>query len=217
MPPQPKPLIYVITSGETTTATTPTSQEFNDVLRLIEAASDAGVDLLQIREKVLATKVLFALAERAAEITRGSNTKLLINDRADVAAAAGAHGVHLTSHSLPVEIVRRSFGADFLIGVSTHSLPEARSVRDAGANFAIFGPVYATPAKSQLGAPVGLEQLKKVCTELEDFPILAIGGITVTSAVYCLKAGAQGVAAIRMFNDLGQLSWVVKRIRRLHD
>src|SRR5216683_3446901 len=173
-----KPISYLITSGQTTAATTSSSKDFRRILQLITAAVAAKIDLIQVREKALTTKVLYELARSAAEITRSSATKLLVNDRADVAAAAGADGVHLTARSLPASVVRQSFGNDFLIGVSTHSLDEARAAHDARADFAVFGPVFETPAKTRYGPPVGLEQLKHVCVELEPFPIFAIGGVT---------------------------------------
>jgi thiamine-phosphate pyrophosphorylase len=108
--------------------------------------------------------------------------------------------------------VRQSFGNDFLIGVSTHSLDEARTAHDANADFAVFGPVFETPAKARYGQPVGLEQLKHVCSELKPFPILAIGGVTEDNFTDCLRAGAQGIAAIRMFDDPKRLRTIVARI-----
>ena len=207
-----KPISYLLTSGQTTAATTSNSKDFQHILLLIEAAVTAKIDLIQVREKALTTKVLYELARLAAEITRSSATKLLVNDRADVAASAGANGVHLTTHSLPPSVVRQSFGNDFLIGVSTHSLDEARAARDARADFVVFGPVFQTPSKTQYGSPVGLEQLKHVCAELKPFPILAIGGVTEDNLADCLRAGAQGIAAIRIFNDPQRLRIVVEKI-----
>lgn len=207
-----KPISYLITSGQTTAATTSSSKDFHDILQLITAAVAAKIDLIQVREKALTTKVLYELAGRAAEVTRSSATKLLINDRADVAASAGADGVHLTTRSLPAAVVRRTFGNDFLIGVSTHSLSEARSAQIANADFAVFGPVFQTPSKAQGGSPVGVEQLKHVCVELKPFPILAIGGVTEDNFADCLRAGAQGIAAIRMFSDISRLKKVAAEI-----
>lgn len=207
-----KPINYLITSGETTAATTSDSEDFQNILQLIAAAVAANTDLIQIREKVLTTRVLYELVRRAVELTRSSATKLLVNDRADVASSAGADGVHLTTRSLPVAVVRRSFGEEFLIGASTHSLDQARATRDAGADFVVFGPVFQTPAKERYGPPVGLEQLKRVCVELDSFPVLAIGGVTEDNFGDCLRAGAQGVAAIRMFADPEVLSATVARI-----
>ena len=162
----PSPLLYLITSGETNAQTTPATEDFSNVLRLVEAAVAAKIDLIQIREKQLSAKVLHQLSTAAAGITSGSATKLLVNDRADIAAAAGADGVHLASLSLPPDIVRRTFGAEFLIGVSTHSLEEAAAAGRSGADFIVFGPVFDTLSKRQYGEPLGLAELRKVTSEL---------------------------------------------------
>lgn len=207
-----KPISYLITSGQTTAATTSSSKDFQQVLQLIQVAVAAKIDLIQVREKALTTKVLFELVACAAEITRNSTTKLLVNDRADVAASAGADGVHLTTQSLPASVVRKSFGDDFLIGASAHSLAEARAARDAHADLVVFGPVFPTPSKEKYGPPVGLEQLQQVCAELNGFPVLAIGGVTEDNFAECLHAGARGIAAIRMFGDPERLSTIVARI-----
>src|SRR5215831_1861851 len=130
---QSKPILYLITRGATREANTSAAAEFTEVLAQITAAVAAGIDLIQIREKQLPARILFELTQRAAEITRGTATRLLVNDRADVAAASGADGVHLTTQSLDASIIRDRFGDDFLIGASTHSRDEARMARDHGA------------------------------------------------------------------------------------
>src|SRR2546427_2903572 len=142
-----KPITYLITSGETTAGTTPSTEDFSRILELVEAAVAARVSLIQLREKNLTTRVLFELARRAAHITQGSATRLLVNDRGDVAQAAGADGAHLSSGSLESRVVRQTFGEEFLIGASTHSLAEARAARDGGADFAVFGQVFETVSK----------------------------------------------------------------------
>ena len=187
------PITYPITSGKAT------PQTISDTLRFVRAAVEAEVVLLQIREKSLPARVLYELATRAAEITRDSKTRLLINDRADIARAAGADGVHLTSQSLPAGVVRNIFGSEFLIGVSTHSLDEARAARDGGADFIVFGPVFETESKRGFGAPQGLDKLRQVADELRGFPVLAIGGVSLENAGACFDAGASGVAAISLF------------------
>lgn len=208
-----KPISYLITSGQTTAATTFSSHEFQSILQIIAAAVAANIDLIQVREKALTTKVLYELVARAAALTGGSTTRLLVNDRADVASAAGADGVHLTTRSLPASVVRLSFGDDFVIGVSTHALAEARAAREARADFVVFGPVFQTPSKEKYGPPVGLEQLQQVGAELDSFPVLAIGGVREDNFAVCLSAGARGVAAIRMFSDPARLRTVVEKIR----
>jgi thiamine-phosphate pyrophosphorylase len=209
----PLPIIYTITTGATSPQTIPDDPQLTEILRLVRAAVDADVPLVQIREKSLPARVLFDLVARAAEITRGSKTRLLVNDRSDIARAAGADGVHLTTQSLPVEVVRNNCGADFLIGVSTHSLDEARAAHYAGADFVVFGPVFETESKRSYGEPQGLEKLRDVTRALGEFPVVAIGGITIDKVGACFDAGARGVAAIRMLNDVDQLLPIVRAIR----
>lgn len=196
-----RPILYLITRGATTEGTTPDAPEFARILNQISAAVAAGINLIQIREKQLTARVLFELVERASDLTRGTNTRLLVNDRADVAVGAGADGVHLTTQSLDAATIRKTFGEEFLIGASTHSLEAARSARRQGADLIVFGPVFETQSKKSFGPPVGLEKLADVAQELHDFPVLALGGISVTNAGDCLAAGAQGIAGITLFSD----------------
>jgi thiamine-phosphate pyrophosphorylase len=194
----PRPITYTITSGTTTPQTIP------DILRFLEAIVKAQIPLFQIREKSLPARVLYELTERAVEITRGSNTRLLVNDRADIARAAGADGVHLTARSLPADVVRNICGPEFVIGVSTHSLAEARAAQAAGADFVVFGPIFDTESKRAFGEPQGLEKLREVTRALGDFPVIAIGGVTRENFASCIAAGASGIAGISMFERLRQ-------------
>jgi len=196
-----------------TARTTPGTEDFATCLHLVQAAATGGIDLVQIREKNLPARVLYELATKAVALTAGTGTNLLINDRADVAAAAGAAGVHLTTKSLPAEIVRSAFGADFVIGVSTHSIEEATAARQQGADFVVFGPVFPTASKSEYGEPQGVAKLRQVCGALAPFPVLALGGITSSNVADCLEAGAHGIAAIGMFDDPLRLRETVSKIR----
>lgn len=207
-----RPLLYLITSGATSEQTTSSSNEYSDVLKLTEAAVAAGIDLVQIREKRLNTKVLFELASHAAEITRGTSTQLLINDRSDVAAGAGADGVHLTTQSLPVAAVRTSFGPELLIGVSTHSAEEADAARAGGADFVVFGPVFE-PLSKPYGRPVGVQALSSVASAVAPLPVIALGGVDLGKVMECARAGAAGVAAITMFNDRDGLKDIAREVR----
>ena len=212
----PLPIIYPITPGKTTAQTTSEDPQFADILRLLAAAVDAGVPLFQIREKLLSGRVLYELVSRAVEITRGSETRLLVNDRSDIARAAGADGVHLTAQSLPPHVVRKIYGSEFLIGVSTHSIEEARAAKGAGADFVVFGPVFATESKREFGEPQGLGRLQEITNELRGFPVVAIGGITLDNVATCFDAGASGVAAIRLFNDAERISLIAEVIRSVY-
>ena len=207
----PNPIICLITSGEATNHTLAT-----DVARLaalISAAVAARVSLIQLREKKLSARALYELTKSAASLTAGSSTRLLVNDRADIARAAGADGVHLTTHSLEAETVRRAFGKDFLIGVSTHGLAEVRAARDGGANFAVFGPIFPTPSKEIYGEPLGLEALREAALALKPFPLIALGGVTKENSASALKAGASGVAAIRALCRPDELEATVRAMR----
>ncbi len=197
-------------------------EERETLLLKIGAAAAAGVDWIQIREKDLSGRDCGLLTrealQRAAKSQAGNAapTRILVNDRQDVALSEGAGGVHLGENSLPLREAKRLANAqaqrqDFLIGVSCHSLEAARAAA-SGANYLFFGPVFATPSKAAFGAPQGLERLAAVCRAVS-VPVLAIGGVTVENAITCLRAGASGIAAIRMFQDAGNISSVVASLR----
>ena len=205
-----RPITCLVTSGETTSATTDESDEFLALLSLVRSAVAARVTLVQLREKNLNARTLYELASRAAALARGSRTRILVNDRADIARASGCDGVQLTTRSLDPTVMRRAFGEDFLIGVSAHTLAELRGARDGGADFAVFGSVFDTPSKRAYGPPLGLEALREAARALASFSLVAIGGINETNARDVIQAGAAGVAAIRMFADEKNLSRVVR-------
>jgi thiamine-phosphate pyrophosphorylase len=209
----PQPIIYLITSGATTHISTPNSEDFQNVLALIRTACRSSIPLIQLREKNLNARTLYELTARAAEITRGTRTRLLVNDRADIARAARADGCHLTTRSIEASSIRRTFGPDFLIGVSTHTLLEAQAARDGDADFAVFGPVFDTPSKRAYGQPIGVAALRKAAQTLAPFPLLALGGITLVNAQDTLRAGAYGIAAIRLFSKPLELDATVREIR----
>lgn len=211
------PITCLVTPGETTAMTNEASAEFLALLSLVERAVAARVTLVQLREKKLTARTLYELASRSAAIARGSATRVLVNDRADIARAAGCDGVHLTTDSLEARVVRRAFGDEFVVGVSTHSLAEARAARDGGADFALFGPVFDTPSKRAYGPPVGLEALRETAHALAPFHVVAIGGVEESNVADLLRAGASGVAAIRLFADGQNLARKVHHIESLRD
>lgn len=198
------PLLYLITDR--------TLCRTRSVLDLIEEAARAGVDLIQIREKDLPTRRLCALVEEAAARIAGTPACLLVNDRVDVALTCGAHGVHLTTQSLPAAIVREIVGPEILIGVSTHSLEEAHAAEAGGADFLVLGPVFETPSKRPYGSPLGLATFARIAARMR-IPVLAIGGITPENAPTVLAHHAAGVAAIRMFVEAEELAPLVARLK----
>ena len=213
----PKPILYLITRGATAETTTPASEEFHNILFQVSTAVTAGIQLIQIREKNLSARVLFELTASAVDIARGSSTRILINDRADVAAGAGAHGVHLTMRSLKPALIRKTFGANFLIGASTHSLDEVREAQEEGADFAVLGPIFPSPSKERYGAPLGVDRLAEAVRGMTPFPLIALGGISLSNARECLHAGASGIAGISLFSDPNTLARTIEVISDLRE
>jgi thiamine-phosphate pyrophosphorylase len=161
-----------------------------DLAAALEAPLAAGVRLVQLREKDLTTRALCELARAVQAVTDRAGAALVINDRADVALAVGAAGVHLTSADPPVAETRALLGPDALIGVSTHTLDEARAAADGGASFVTFGPVFDTPSKRGMGAPVGL------AVRAARVPGFALGGIGPAEAPRVAATGCHGIAVI---------------------
>ena len=164
-----------------------------DLGDVVAAALDAGLPAVQLRDRDLPGRPLLALGERLRVLTARAGALLLVNDRVDVAVAAGADGVHLGGASMPVEVARRLLPPGALVGVSTHAVPE---VAAATADFAFFGPVHATPSKAAFGPPQGVARLREAVA-VARIPVLAIGGITRPHISDLRAAGAAGVAVIR--------------------
>jgi len=163
----------------------------------IEAALGAGIGAVQLREKQAATLELFELAQRLREMTRRHEALLLINDRADIALAVGADGVHLGWQSLPVGAVRRLVGPELLVGKSVHNLEEARRAPEEGLlDYLIASPVFDTPSKIGLVPTLGLDRLAELCRAVE-LPVIGLGGMDPLNAAEVLRAGAHGIAVIR--------------------
>jgi thiamine-phosphate pyrophosphorylase len=162
-----------------------------DVLESARRAIAGGVDMIQVREKDLPARELFELVCKVRDLAAGTKTRVLVNDRVDIALAAGIDGVHLPANGLPPGRVRPLVK---LLGVSTHTLQEAAGAEAAGADFIVFGPVFDTPGKK----PAGLEPLREVASRVK-IPVLAIGGITTANSEQVLRAGAAGIAGIRLF------------------
>jgi len=168
------------------------------VIAQVQRAVDAGIDLVQVRERDLEGRALYDLVRRCLEVARGSHARVLVNDRLDVALAAGAHGVHLRGSSFPAARVRKRAGTMFLIGRSVHSAAEAIEVsRAGGLDYLMFGNVFETASKPGREA-AGLERLAEVA-QATPLPVLAVGGITAARAALVARAGASGFAAISMF------------------
>jgi thiamine-phosphate pyrophosphorylase len=204
--PTPKqPIICYVTDRKSLAA----GEAGAGVLGKIRAAIAAGVDWVQIREKDLSAQELLGLARES--VTAADGARVIVNDRLDVALAAGAAGVHLGRESLGArEVVSWCRGghapAEFLVGVSCHSLAEAHI---------FFGPVFDTPSKRGMGEPQGIARLGEICRVVK-IPVLAIGGVSEENAGECIRARAVGIAAIRMFQDARDAETLKQAVTRLH-
>jgi len=174
---------------------------------------------VQIRERNMPARELLELVKAAIGVREGE-ARILVNDRLDVAVAAGAAGVHLGGASIParevVSWVRKGNApTEFMVGVSCHSLEEARAAENAGAGYVFFGPVFETPSKKSYGPPQGIAKLAETCSAV-GIPVIAIGGVNEENATECIRAGAAGIAAIRMFQGLREAETLKRAIAKLH-
>ena len=163
---------------------------------LVAAAVERAVPIVQLREKELPEGDLVSLAGRLVDLTRGSGTLFLINDRPDVAAAVGADGVHLGRSDARPEVARRLLGPDRIVGVSGNTPDEAIAARGAGADYIGVGPIFPTMTKPDARAPVGTGRIRIVADAVPQLPIVAVGGIDSGSVRSVIAAGADYAAII---------------------
>jgi thiamine-phosphate pyrophosphorylase len=168
----------------------------NEIVAFAEALAGAGIQLVQLRAKKSGAKRVFEAARRLSTSVQARNTKLIVNDRADIAVLAGAAGVHVGQEDLPVEEARKICGPSVWVGVSTHNLEQLRAAEATSADYIAVGPVFPTATKENPDPVVGLEFLR-VARAMTKKPLVAIGGITVESAEQVFRAGANCVAVIR--------------------
>ena len=215
LPADPERVVCYVTNRQLLGADDPAKK----IVARIDAAMAAGANWVQIREKDLAGRELLALARAAVRAAATRAASVFVNDRLDVALAAGAAGVHLGSESLRARGVIRwcrdgNAPAGFRIGVSCHSVEDAREAERAGAAYAFFGPIFDTPAKRKFGAPQGIAKLAEACSEVR-IPVIAIGGVDPENGAECILAGAAGIAAIRMFQETTDPAALREAVARL--
>ncbi|OLB83670.1 MAG: thiamine-phosphate diphosphorylase [Acidobacteria bacterium 13_2_20CM_2_57_6] len=155
----------------------------------------AGVRLLQYRNKRASARELFETSKKLLLLLSPLGVSLVVNDRPDVAAVAGANGVHVGQEDLGVEEVRRVVGAEKLVGVSTHNLEQFERAAASSVDYIAVGPIFTTGTKSNLDPVVGTQFIREV-RPLTDKPIVAIGGITLQRAPEIIESGADSVAVI---------------------
>jgi thiamine-phosphate pyrophosphorylase len=188
-----RPVICMVTPPVSTADEDP-------LIERLTAAAHAGVQLVQVRQPQLDGLTLTRLVERAVRAVAGTPARVIVNDRVDVAIAAGAHGVHLRGDSVPAARVRAIVPPAFVIGRSIHTSNEAVTAERAGGlDYLVFGTVFATASKPGV-APAGVERLAEVCAAVA-LPVLAIGGIAAGTMAAVARAGAAGFAGIGLFSD----------------
>jgi thiamine-phosphate pyrophosphorylase len=162
---------------------------------VVQVALDAGADVIQVRVKGWTDRCLLALTEEIVGWCAPYGSACIVNDRLDVALAAGAAGVHLGADDLPVGAARRVLGPDFLVGGTARDADTARLLVAAGASYLGVGPCFATRTKSGLPDPIGLAGLASVASAVE-VPVIAIGGVRLERVEELRSAGAYGVAVV---------------------
>src|ERR1700722_11659684 len=175
------------------------------LLSLVEAWSRGGVDFIQLREKDLDATELQSLARELMAKIDCSRTRLLMNvstpERAELAMAAGADGVHLAGKPKlgAASRVRQIFSRRVLISVPCHSLEDIEVAHEEEVDLMLFSPVFEKVSGDEISAPQGLEGLRLACARARGIPVLALGGVTAANASDCIDAGAAGIAGIRLF------------------
>ena len=182
----------------------------------VEQLIAGGATLVQLREKHASPRDFYEDAERALEIARVHNVKLIINDRVDIAFALGADGIHLGQDDLPPGEARKILGDNAIIGFSTHNLEQAVAAAKLPIDYIAFGPVYDTTTKENPDKTVGLDGLKWVREAIGDFPLVAIGGINGDNLPPVFEAGADSAAIISdLFTPPGNIAQNLVRLLQL--
>jgi thiamine-phosphate pyrophosphorylase len=157
---------------------------------------DAGCRFVQLREKDAAAREFYADALKAVDYARSRDAVVIINDRADIALAVSAAGLHLGQHDMPARDARAVLGGGAVVGLSTHSLEQAIEAAKMPVNYIAIGPIFPTRTKADPDATVGLAALREVRRAIGTLSLVAIGGITLEHAPSVLEAGADSVAVI---------------------
>ena len=191
-------IVHLVTDRRRLSGAVPLDHARRCLLRQAQYAIDAGIDCIQIRERDLEARELADLATAVVALTRRTLTRVIVNDRIDVALACGADGVHLRGDSIPAIAARRLVPPGFLIGCSVHNVTQA--IAASGADYLIAGTVWPTISKPDHHPLLGLEGFAAIVTAVS-VPVLAIGGVTAERVTAVARAGGAGVAAIGLFSD----------------
>jgi thiamine-phosphate pyrophosphorylase len=155
-----------------------------------------GARLIQVRDKSSTPRDFYREAAEALKVAHDLGTKIIINDRVDIALALSADGVHLGQEDMPAAAARRLLGPNAIIGLSTHNLQQALDALRQPVDYIALGPIFPTSSKEKPDPVVGLEGLKEVRARIGNKPLVAIGGISAANASGALQSGADSVAMI---------------------
>jgi len=189
------------------------TRPFLPYITIAEKCVAHGIKMLQLREKNLPDKELIKIGKEIRNITKGTCTKLVINDRPDIAAICEADFLHLGQNDILINDARKIVG-DMKIGLSTHSIEQAKEALKNNPSYIGFGPVYPTNAKAIPDKPVGIEQLKQVLG-FANIPVVAIGGIFPENIIHVIDAGAKNIVMVRYFMQTGEFDKRVNEIKKL--
>jgi thiamine-phosphate pyrophosphorylase len=205
-------LTYYITSRKLLADSVDDAGLLASLAQKVRAAFRAGVSYVQLREKDLPGARLASLTEMMAAFPEKESSRLLVNDRLDVALSCGADGVHLPADSISPAAVRTLAG-HALAGVSCHNGQEVAEASRNGASYVLVGPVFETPSKPGV-EPLGLKAFGEICGA-SAVPVFALGGVTRGNAEKCMEAGASGVAGIRLFQEALDLEELCRYLHSL--
>ncbi len=169
--------------------------------------------MIQVRERHMDDRSLLAFVQELVALSHGTACRVVVNDRVDIALAAGAHGIHLKSDSISVADARQIVTPITMVGRSVHGPDEAAAVAAAGGcDYLVFGTVFPSSSKTEDHPIAGIEGLTRVTRGVQ-LPVIAIGGINVSRAKEARAAGAAGVAAISFFTEAPDIARAVHELR----
>jgi thiamine-phosphate pyrophosphorylase len=180
-------------------------------VELARRAIEGGAPMIQLRDKTAGPRQLLPQAREIANLCRERGVRFLVNDRLDVALAAGADGVHLGQDDLPASVARAALGPERIVGVSIHSLEQAVRAQADGADYLGIGPIFETATKATGYAPLGCDEVRRLRASIA-LPLIAIGGITLDNVGDVIRAGADGVAVISAIAGAGDIRRAVRSL-----
>lgn len=198
------PTVYLVTDA-------PERYRFHSLLENVEAAVSGGAAVVQYRFTSGAGSELYATACALRDLLKPRGVPLLINDRVDLALAVDADGVHVGQSDLPVEVVRRLIGPNKLLGLSITAREQLAAIPKNTVDYLGVGPVHPTDSKADAAPALGLGRFRQIMREA-DYPVIAIGGITIENAPEIFAAGAAGVALVSAFSQAADPATVAQRL-----